>query len=95
MGEDICNTILKIHVLKRYRATNNIGTKAVALKASCQLLASFWQNGEQSILALKQTEKYLSFAICPKRNCDSFGDSYECHRYHSSSTSNMLQGHIS
>ena len=64
LAEDICDTILKIHVLKRYGATSKVGTKAATLRASCHLLASFRQNREPKFLAFKQAEFY----------CDRFGD---------------------
>ena len=54
--EDICNIILKIHVLTGYGATSKAGTKAAALKATYYLLANFELNRRPNILALKQAE---------------------------------------
>ena len=56
MGEDVCNTIFKIHVLKRCGATSKVGRKAVALGASCYLIAKFGENRAPNVLALKQAE---------------------------------------
>ena len=42
--EDICNTILSIHVLTIYDATSKAGTKAAAIKANYHSLASFGIN---------------------------------------------------
>ena len=54
--EDICNTILKIHVLTDIGPTSKIGIKAVALKGNYHLLASFGQNRRPNFFAVKQAE---------------------------------------
>ena len=59
LWKDICNKILKIHVLTRCDVNSKVWAKAAALKAIYDLLASLRQNRTPNFLALKQAEKYL------------------------------------
>ena len=74
LGDDICNTILKIHVLTGCDATSKVETKSAALKATIHLLASFGKNREPIFLALEQAEKYLFSVLYSKRNCNNFNN---------------------
>ena len=94
--EDICNKILKIHVLTGSDATSNAGTKAY-----CPLWASFGQNRRPSFLALKQAEKYLCSVLYPKENWYTFN--YSRHIFYTKKnktlwslppTSNISHGHF-
>ena len=71
LGEDVFNTIFKIHVLKRCGATSKAGTKAVALGATWHLIAKFGENRAPNVLAIKQAEaKFgdLWYVLYTKKN---------------------------
>ena len=82
LGDRLCSTIIKAHILTGCDVTSKIGTKDRAIKASPEkFLHKFAENEFLTAEDIRLSEQYLLKVLFSSSNCKSFDDlRVECYK---------------